>query len=100
MTTPWTTASALAAPARDKTVTTVAECRRKGCQERLERFTQRACARPGRPLEITGRLVPVTEYGVMTAAPEHTPQMMAHQLEQVLVEATPATRRPRPSRPR
>jgi hypothetical protein len=47
MTTPRTTASALASPTEGKTFTIEAERRREECQERLERFTQRACARRG-----------------------------------------------------
>ena len=99
MTTPRTTASALASPTRDKTVTTETERRRKERRERLERFTQRARARRGQPLGTTARLVPVTGYGVMTAAPRHRPQVVpTHQAEKVLAQAAPASGRAGPVR--
>jgi hypothetical protein len=100
MTTPRTTASALAPPARGKTFTTEAERRRTQSQERLEPSTHRARAPQGRPLETKARLVPVTEYGVITAAPGPRMQAaLARQAKQVLAQAAPATRQPRPSRP-
>jgi hypothetical protein len=44
------------------------------------------------------RLVPVSEYGVMTAAPGHRLHVvLAHRAEQVPAEAAPATRRLRMS---
>src|SRR5205823_8185053 len=97
---PTTTASALAPPARGRTVTIVAKRRPNQCQERLERFTQRARGRRGQPLGTTARLVPVTGYSVTTAAPGLRLQVVpVHQAEHVLAEAAPATRRPRMSRP-
>ena len=100
MTTPPTTASILASPARGKTFTIEAERRLQEGQERLEQFTQRACTRRGQPWGTKARPVPVTEYGVMTAMPGHRLQVvLAHQAEQVLAQAAPATRWPRMSRP-
>ena len=99
MTTPRITASALASPTRGKTFTIEAERRRKECQERLERFPQRVCARRGQPLRTKARLVPVTEYRVMAAAPGHRLRLaVAHRVVQILAKAAPATRPPRPAR--
>ena len=69
MTTPPTAANVPAPPARGKTFTIEAERRLKEGQERLEQFTQRACARRGQPWGTKDRPVPATEYGVMTAMP-------------------------------
>jgi len=45
------------------------------------------------------RPVAVAEYGVMAATPGHRPQLpVAHRAVETLAKATPATRRPRPSR--
>jgi hypothetical protein len=54
MTAPRTTASALASPARDKTFMIEAK-RRKECQERLGRSSQRVRARRGLPLGTKAR---------------------------------------------
>ncbi len=102
MTTSPTTASTPAPPlppARDKTFTIEAQRRLEECQERLEQFTQRACARRGQPLATKARPVPATVYGVIMATPGHRLQVVAHQAGQVLAEAAPAERRARISRP-
>jgi hypothetical protein len=99
MTTAPATASTPASPARGKTFTIEAERRLKECQERLEQFTQRACARRGQPSGTRARPVPAAVYGVIMATPGHRLQVVAHQAGQVLAEAAPAERRLRISRP-
>jgi hypothetical protein len=47
-----------------------------------------------------GRPAPAAEYGVMAEAPGQRPRLaVAHRAEQILAQAAPATRRPRPFRP-
>jgi hypothetical protein len=47
-----------------------------------------------------GRPVPAAEHGVMAAAPWQGLRLaVAHRTVEILAEAAPATRRPRPSRP-
>jgi hypothetical protein len=60
---------------------------------------QMSAGPPHRHTIFEGRLIPVTEYGVMTAAPERLRLAVAHCAVEILARAAPARPRPRMSRP-